>query len=989
MVWIYGGAYSAGYSNTSLYGPDFFLEEDVVFVSFNYRLGALGFLSLGHPDALGNAGLKDQRLVLQWVQENIAAFGGDPRQVTIFGESAGAASVGFHMLSERSIGLFHRSISMSGTPLCQWAYHTPADAYRSAVELAGLLGKVEITKTDLLQLLRDAPADALVNLAMKVNLNAPLPFRPTIEDSAVATDGSAFITECPIRKYLSGNFTQHPMMMGRTHDEALFFLDDYVGSPSNHARSMAKWLQQVTNIDGILTAQISDVMSVNFDQVPPELVEQVLALLTDTFFTAPIDLTQRIVSSWNLDHPIYYYRLSYRSKYSVHSLVGQTVKGTSHVDDIGDLFNVVSLNAPTDPKHPFNVFRRKMVKLWTNFAKHGNPTPKVTSRRAGEEFDVTWTDSTESGTQLDIKAESCLGNQYPRTEVVQTTTGPVRGIVKQTVWHNITYNAFLGIPYAVPPLGRLRFKSPVPIKPWTETYEANEQGAVCPQVDFFSGDYMGVEDCLTVNVLTRQVRLFFDVFDSARKTNDKRRYGQVGKGKSSQLKPVLLWIYGGAFFAGFSNVSLYGPDFFLEDDVVFASFNYRVGAPGFLALDHPDAQGNAAMKDQLLAMQWVQKNIAAFGGDPNQITLFGESAGATSVGLHMLSEKSKGLFKQVIMQSGTPLTQWGFHTPNKAYENARSLAVKLGYNGIDSDGLLKFLRRVPIKEMVTKTLQLDFGFLPFRPTIENPKISVDDSSFLTECPIQLLKSGRYTKVPIMMGRNKDESLFFLNFMVGKDEEHAQAIASLLRNAMGVNKIVDQVLGTMSGAVFDMMPDSLIKLYLDIGTATMFTAPIDLTQKILAKTNDGLPIYYYMLSHQAEWNIHSLVGDSVNGTAHVDDIGYLFNVEPLNAPTDPKHPFNVVRKKMVTLWTNFAKYGNPTPPKAKNDGPVFNVVWPDSTATGAQLEINEDAVVKDRIVDALTLTYEDGLEKRLGTETACDWSVEATTKSSNFFSLFFK
>lgn len=125
MVWIHGGGYFSGYGNSSLYGPDFFLEEDVVLVSFNYRLGVLGtysfirfrktrlkfsirssgFLALKHPNATGNAGLKDQRLVFQWVQNNIAAFGGDPNRVTIFGESAGSTSVGFHILSERSKGL--------------------------------------------------------------------------------------------------------------------------------------------------------------------------------------------------------------------------------------------------------------------------------------------------------------------------------------------------------------------------------------------------------------------------------------------------------------------------------------------------------------------------------------------------------------------------------------------------------------------------------------------------------------------------------------------------------------------------------------------------------------------------------------------------------------------------------------------------------------------------------------------------------------------
>ncbi|XP_076374990.1 juvenile hormone esterase [Megalopta genalis] len=483
-----------------------------------------------------------------------------------------------------------------------------------------------------------------------------------------------------------------------------------------------------------------------------------------------------------------------------------------------------------------------------------------------------------------LSAALCLGEEYPRTEVVRTSTGPVRGIVKRTPWHNVTYNAFLGIPYAVPPLGSLRFKAPVPIEPWNKTFEATRQGLVCAQIDFFSGYYIGVEDCLSVNVATREI------------------------GNSSQLKPVMLWIYGGAFFAGYSNFSLYGPDFFLEEDVVFASFNYRVGAPGFLALDLPDARGNAAMKDQVLAMQWVHKNIAAFGGDPDRITIFGESAGGTSVGLHLLSEKSKGLFKQVIMQSGTPLTQWGIHTPDKAYVNARNLAAILGYNGVGDEGLLEFLHGVPIKEMVSTTLQVDVGFLPFRPTIENPKNSLDGSAFLTECPIHLFESGKFNKVPVMMGRTLDESLFFINYMVGKDGKHSQSIAALLRYAMGVNKIVDQVLGSVTAMMIDMTPDALMELVVDLGTATMFTAPIDLTQKLMAKDNGGFPIYYYLLSYRTPWSVHSLLGDTVNGTAHVDDIGYLFNVEKLNAPKDPEHPLNVFRKKMVTLWANFAKYG---------------------------------------------------------------------------------
>ncbi|XP_076286453.1 venom carboxylesterase-6-like [Lasioglossum baleicum] len=421
MVWIYGGAYSSGYANTTLYGPDFFLEEDVVFVSFNYRVGVLGFLALNHPDALGNQGLKDQHLVLQWVQNNIARFGGNPKQVTIFGESAGGASVGFHTLSEKSRGLFRRSISMSGTPLCQWAYHTPQSAYHSAHELGRLLNKLEITKEDLLKQLQQTPAEALVTVSMKVNLDA-LPFRPTIEDPNVATDNSAFLTECPIQKYLTGDFTPHPMMMGRTHDEALFFLDEYVGSPSNHAASMAMWMSQLTVIDSSVNDQLADVLSMNFEQIPPEALQQVLTLVTDTFFTAPIDITQRIVSVWNKNYPVYYYRLSYTSKHSVHSLVGQSLKGTSHVDDIGDLFNVVALNVSTDPKYSYNVFRKKMVRLWTNIAKDGNPTPRVSNPEI--DFDVIWEDSKSTGSQLDIKMQPTM---QPR--LVNAVTEAYEGVL--------------------------------------------------------------------------------------------------------------------------------------------------------------------------------------------------------------------------------------------------------------------------------------------------------------------------------------------------------------------------------------------------------------------------------------------------------------------------------------------------------------------------------------------------------------------------------
>ncbi|XP_033327890.2 juvenile hormone esterase [Megalopta genalis] len=554
----------------------------------------------------------------------------------------------------------------------------------------------------------------------------------------------------------------------------------------------------------------------------------------------------------------------------------------------------------------------------------------------------------------------CLSEEYTRTDVVQTTSGPVRGIVKETVWHSIKYNAFLGIPYAEPPIGNLRFKPPVPKKPWTDVYDAVEEGGTCPQLDFFNEGYIGVEDCLYLNVLTPQLV------------------------NGSNPKPVMFWIYGGAFFSGYSNISFYGPDFMLEQDVVFVSMNYRVGALGFLAMRHPNAQGNAGMKDQLLVLKWVRDNIAAFGGDPNEVTMFGESAGGGSVGLHVLSEKSKGLFKRVIQQSGTPLCQWAFHSPDKAFENGRNLASRLGYEGSTAEGIVNFLRGVDAEEMTMKTFLVDFGFLPFRPTVENADLAPDGSSFLTQCPIQKYKSGNFSKVPLLLGHNKNEALFFLDYMVGSGN-HQEAIANLVQTSMGISGIVDDMLGAFTGVVFNMLPDPLIQLVLNIFTSLMFTAPIDLTQQLIAKSNENNPIYYYMLSYESQWNVHNLVGDTLNGTSHVDDIAYLFNMQKIKAPTDLNHPFNVFRKKMVTLWTNFAKYGNPTP-KNESDPVTFDVIWVDSTATGAQLEINEAAFMRKRTANTITQSYANGLSNRLPELTGCKPIPDAAS-SSLFDKLF--
>ncbi|NWI68804.1 ACES Acetylcholinesterase, partial [Todus mexicanus] len=226
---------------------------------------------------------------------------------------------------------------------------------------------------------------------------------------------------------------------------------------------------------------------------------------------------------------------------------------------------------------------------------------------------------------------------------VRTASGPVRGsrLGGLEAWGDVV--AFLGIPYAQPPLGPLRFRPPRhPPAPWPGVLDATAHRHACYQaVDTmfpgFGGSEMWnpnremSEDCLYLNVWTPA----------------------LGRGGGV---PVLVWIYGGGFYSGAASLDVYdGRYLAAAEGVVVVSMNYRVGALGFLALPgHPEAPGNVGLLDQRLALRWVQSNIAAFGGDPAAVTIFGESAGAASVGLHLLAPASRGLFRRAVLQSGSP-----------------------------------------------------------------------------------------------------------------------------------------------------------------------------------------------------------------------------------------------------------------------------------------------------------------------------------------------
>jgi bile salt-stimulated lipase len=219
--------------------------------------------------------------------------------------------------------------------------------------------------------------------------------------------------------------------------------------------------------------------------------------------------------------------------------------------------------------------------------------------------------------------------ESPKTyAVVDTTSGRLQG-VEESSDSSHKYFAFKGIPYAEPPVGELRFRNPVPHRGWSGLRKALEYGEKCCTKGMYGLLGGGQEDCLFLNVFSPNLK------------------GNL---------PVMFWIHGGSFLYGDGSSLLFGPELLVRENVVIVTFNYRLSVFGFLSTEDKHAQGNYGLKDIVLALKWVKQNIKNFGGDPDNITAFGQSAGAMSVHLMLMSKMSQGLFHKAIMMSGTALS---------------------------------------------------------------------------------------------------------------------------------------------------------------------------------------------------------------------------------------------------------------------------------------------------------------------------------------------
>ncbi len=459
--------------------------------------------------------------------------------------------------------------------------------------------------------------------------------------------------------------------------------------------------------------------------------------------------------------------------------------------------------------------------------------------------------------------------------IVDTKLGKVRGYSTRGVLK------FKGIPYAAPPVGELRFSPPAPKEQWSGVLDATEYGPIAPQppsvlLAMFGGKRkLSEADCLTLNIWKPAVK------------KDKR--------------PVMVWIHGGAFVTG-SGADLDGARLALRGNVVIVSANYRLGALGFSYI--PGKTANVGLLDQIAALKWVKDNIKAFGGDPNNVTIFGESAGSVSVCTLMAMPAAKDLFHRVIAQSGAchPM----FYHNSRRKEASELLMSKLGIK----DGDIEALRKVPVNKLIeadptNEAIERGSAFASNAPTL-GPVI---DGSTLPEHPLNIIRNGYAKDIELLIGTNQDELKLWsaLNPNASKvDESKMLKGMTNLMKGLGQKenkgkqmiKIYQQARGGKESAD----PQDIIDAYL---TDFAFRIPsIRLAEVQCAHQSHT---YMYLFTWKSP-----MLGGKV-GSCHALELPFVFGLlgeKNIGIFPSKSEETESISNKMMDSWTSFAQKGDP-------------------------------------------------------------------------------
>ncbi len=482
-------------------------------------------------------------------------------------------------------------------------------------------------------------------------------------------------------------------------------------------------------------------------------------------------------------------------------------------------------------------------------------------------------------------AAVCVPAAAVAEEVVTVHSGRIRGVTEDGV------TAFKGVPFAQPPVGDLRWREPQPVRAWTSILEANAYGNDCQQTPFPSDAApLGAEpaeDCLYLNVW---------IPETAEEGDD---------------LPVMFWIHGGGFVNGGSSPEVYSGENFARDGVILVSANHRLGRFGFFA--HPALsaeqggapKGNFAIMDQIAALEWIQRNIESFGGDPDNVTVFGESAGGFSVHYLMTTSAADGLFDKAIIESGG-----GRDRPTPSFVEAERRGVEIAQSlGVEGEGPEAL---AALRALDAETLE---GGLSMATMGRVATIGPMQDSLLPVQPADVYESGGAAPVPVLVGANDADSFFF-----GGDLE--AAYGPFGGRSPAAEALYDPE-GTGDAAA--------------VGTRISSDMGMNEPARYVASVLSGMgqPVWLYRFSYVAE----SIRDQSPHGAAHATEIPFVFDTVDAkygDALTDTDAR---VAAETHAYWVAFAKMaemalgGLPSVPQYDPDDPVIVEFTEDGPVVG--------------------------------------------------------
>ncbi|KAK6189793.1 hypothetical protein SNE40_001785 [Patella caerulea] len=502
--------------------------------------------------------------------------------------------------------------------------------------------------------------------------------------------------------------------------------------------------------------------------------------------------------------------------------------------------------------------------------------------------------------------------------IVTTPSGKIEGRIVQ---HNGTdVLQFLGVPYAKPPIGDLMLEKTQPVEPWPNTLNATTYGAACHQRianwDKGAAKRKMSLDCLLLNIFVPKAIT------------------------ANSSRAIMLFIHGGSYMHGTGN-SFDGSLLAITGDVIIVSINYRLDVFGFMSTGDDVIPGNYGLWDQRQAVLWVKANIAAFGGDKSKITLFGESAGSYSIGMHMISPHNTGLFQRVISESGIAVSPIGLTYDHVSY--AKSVSNSLNCSNTTGGWNPSYFKNCFKNRTITDILQAslnaaNFGYLAYRRVIG----PVVDGDFLVESPLQSLHRDDvpFKNVDLMVGTNSAEGGLILGPLGAYEKEYNFHLANgiprnIFRDHIATAIVRDYYFG------WEWALDKIMDVYSKDGISDMDQAreAVDMYGDFILQTpsvqtlqyhsnmNTSKNTFQYYFTHCPE---HQMTYAWFQGANHGDELTFVFGptLSYKNVSLSEIQFSEIVRR----YWTNFAKYGNP-------NGESENIWWSFNTTTGHYMDLN--------------------------------------------------